>query len=365
MADYQEQVVLSPDLAAEKTQFVHDTQMGARSIKVLTQNLYLGADIFQVAKFANLGQLAMGVKSFIEDTGSIDTYARIGRIADIIIQKQPHVVGLQEVVRLALNNTDVDKSLTNPSEICVEDFLEILMEALAKQGHPYQLAGIVINADLTVPVKPFEMKKSGQIARSLHAIDRDVILVRSDVSVLDTVSASYQDTMKIPFLNSWPLNRGYVSVSVKIDGKAIRVVNTHLEVPLHSCADIQLSQAQELIRFIEHSDDPVILMGDFNAVPDSEVYQLLTAANLNDGWLSTRSELDGATCCFDASLVDNLEGLDRRIDYIFAKSGQKVKVKDTHNIERVAISEQEKTASGLYPSDHAGLFDQLLFTSVK
>jgi hypothetical protein len=74
--------------------------------------------------------------------------------------------------------------------------------------------------------------------------------------------------------------------------------------------------------------------------------------------LSKKKLKEGFTCCFDAMVADEDAQLYERIDHIFV--APKYREIKTAKIELVGQSNADMTdASGLYPSDHAGLFGKI------
>ena len=68
----------------------------------------------------------------------------------------------------------------------------------------------------------------------------------------------------------------------------------------------------------------------------------------------------GYTCCQDADLLNPTSALSRRIDLTLFKGSFKVQ-----SIEVVGNSSADRTASGLWPSDHAGLVTKLKLNPQK
>ncbi|MEZ6113816.1 MAG: endonuclease/exonuclease/phosphatase family protein [Pirellulaceae bacterium] len=102
--------------------------------------------------------------------------------------------------------------------------------------------------------------------------------------------------------------RGAVWVEIQWDGQPLQVVNTHLGLGSRE----RVVQAEELLgpRWIGHSDchDPVILCGDFNAIPKSRAYSLL-AQRLRDAQRSLVGHRPRATFLSGRPI--------NRIDHVF------------------------------------------------
>src|SRR3989442_15809035 len=108
---------------------------GARDITVMTQNLYVGADVDLVIHALatpdpndDLPALLFAIQTL----GQTDFPARAEAIADEIQRARPHAVGLQEVSQI-----DIDlRPLSLPFVLC-QDFLAFLPCALVTRGLDY------------------------------------------------------------------------------------------------------------------------------------------------------------------------------------------------------------------------------------
>jgi endonuclease/exonuclease/phosphatase family metal-dependent hydrolase len=108
----------------------------------------------------------------------------------------------------------------------------------------------------------------------------------------------------------------------------------------------------------------VILAGDFNNGPANvplapyfmpTAYQQLSVA-FTDTWNLRHGKGEGLTCCQAADLLNDPSSLDERIDIVFAlPAPAKVKA----NVVNANLT--DKTASGLWPSDHASVFTKLTY----
>jgi endonuclease/exonuclease/phosphatase family metal-dependent hydrolase len=137
---------------------------------------------------------------------------------------------------------------------------------------------------------------------------------------------------------------------VKVRGKTVRFVNTHLEA--FSVA-VRNQQARELAVALAGSADPVVLVGDLNSAPDDSAgaYGTFAAAGYVDAWVVAHGPEGGFTAG-QTELLDNVPSkLDHRVDYVLYQP---------RGVEAVAaevIGEEleDRTAAGLWPSDHAGV----------
>ena len=195
---------------------------------------------------------------------------------------------------------------------------------------------------------------------TLRLTDRDVILVRTDLPAELSVSKAQGANFNARFTAqiggsdgpSVTVLRGWCSVDVKVRGKLVHVVNTHLEesVPL-----VQSAQANELLTGPLRTIRPVIAIGDFNATPDSVTYASFTKAGFQDAWTLAHPGDPGFSCCQAADLLNPTSQLSTRIDLILFHSGR-ISVND---VALVGANPTDRLPSGQWPSDHAGVVGTL------
>jgi endonuclease/exonuclease/phosphatase family metal-dependent hydrolase len=122
-----------------------------------------------------------------------------------------------------------------------------------------------------------------------------VIIARTDLpssrlKVSNPESHNFTATLVIPSAIPGPsfrVPRGWSAVEVKVRGKTVRFVNTHLEA--FSVA-VRNQQARELTTALAGSAPPVVLAGDLNSAPDDSAgaYGTFAAAGMwMPGWWCT------------------------------------------------------------------------------
>ena len=82
----------------------------ARNITVMTQNLYVGADVDAVIQALQSPDPSVGLAALlfaIQTVGKTDYPARAAAIADEIARASPHAVGLQEVSQIDIDLTPI------------------------------------------------------------------------------------------------------------------------------------------------------------------------------------------------------------------------------------------------------------------
>jgi endonuclease/exonuclease/phosphatase family metal-dependent hydrolase len=185
-----------------------------------------------------------------------------------------------------------------------------------------------------------------------------VILAAEGVEVSNAGGAPFAARISLPLGGpggpQLGIKRSWASVDVAHRGETFRVVSTHLEV--QRFAPIQIAQAGEIIAIANASPHPVILMGDFNSDADGSQtpsYGMIAGAGYFDVW---GPQPGGDTCCHENDLSNERADFDQRLDVVFtrgfAELGGNALVLGNHPGDR--------RGTGLWPSDHAGVFARVL-----
>jgi endonuclease/exonuclease/phosphatase family metal-dependent hydrolase len=134
-------------------------------------------------------------------------------------------------------------------------------------------------------------------------------------------------------------------------------VTTHL----NTVPSVQLAQMQELIS-AESGVLPIVMAGDFNANADDPLdptyatYLAALNAGFADAWTAAHGGGGdpGYTCCQDQDLLNFPSALDQRVDLELLRGAIGVDGADLRGDNAA-----DRTPSGLWPSDHAGLITTL------
>jgi endonuclease/exonuclease/phosphatase family metal-dependent hydrolase len=287
------------------------------SVLVMTRNIYVGGDVDRVIEEPDFNQVPVRVAETFAEVMSTDFNYRVGALADEIEKARPHLVGLQEVslVRYQSPGNFSDGYYFPDADTVLWDYLKILTTELENRGLDYDVAGIVQNADVEVPmivsfIPPFAFD-------DVRLTDFDVVLARKDVVTGNVVQKNYADLIYSPPII---ISRGYVALDATVGHKTYRFVNTHLE-PADPA--IQAAQAAELIADLESETLPIILVGDLNTpAPTGDTYQTLLFNGYVDAWTQNlvRPRIPGYTSGHDSNLRNATVDLDERIDLIMVKS---------------------------------------------
>jgi hypothetical protein len=337
-------------------------------VRVMTQNLYIGLDVFPVLG-ATPEEIPFVVADAFADFVANRPDDRMAALANELALVQPHLVGLQEVVEVFEQSpSDAVLGQTAPNATDeVIDFLDVLLAELERRGVHYEVAARKVGADIELP--RFDgISGEEPVFSDVRTRFSDVILRRAGVPTAPLFAINYAVGLPVPSLPGVVIPRSAVAVTATIDGNRLRFVSTHLEplVPgLPDDSQPQLGQVSELIERLatEHRPElPTIVVGDFNsAAPSGTSRQLMQAAGYTDVW-TLRAPLgqSGFTCCQDVVLDNPDSQLSERIDYMWT---QNIELRSPVLAFTIGDQPLFRTSSRprLWPSDHAGLAALLLF----
>ena len=230
------------------------------------------------------------------------------------------------------------------------DFLPIFAEELIKRGLHYNLVDTLRLTDVTIPIPGFPVTVAAQY------IDRDAMFARADVQV-DAVTT---DTFAVSLQSIATQTRGWIAADVQVHGKPWLVVGTH---PAPTWVEAgKTPHITELLGAVAGATRPTIIAGDLNLLPNSAEYAQLSAAGFVDLWtLRNGNSPLRATCCHgdDETLRDANDGLEKTIDYVMTRA---IPGYTVGPVQFTIFGDNltERTATGMWPSDHAGLFAQLV-----
>lgn len=330
--------------------------VGARGPTVMTRNVYLGGDIDRIVTASSAAQVPFIAAEVWAQIQATDFPTRAQALADEIAQANPHLVGLQEVALYHRQSPgDALWPVPTPATEVVYDFLQLLLDALAARGLSYHPAAVAYNSDVELPVftgvPPYFLD-------DVRFTDRDVILVRSDIAWANPQSGAYAPRVTIPLGGAGghvvEQLRGWTSVDATVGAHAFRFVNTHLEV--QAFPSVQAEQADALVAMLAGSPLPIVLVGDFNSAADGSqtpTYASLVAAGYHDVW--NRVGAPGYTCCQAKDLLNRHSVLDQRLDIIFMRGFSDAVLRAGAEPRIVGDRSGDRTRTGLWPSDHAGV----------
>jgi endonuclease/exonuclease/phosphatase family metal-dependent hydrolase len=361
----------------------------AASIKVMTQNQYIGAAIERFLAASDPVLFNAELVTALEIAAANKPAERMQAIANEITKERPALVALQEVVRLQCVDGVQAAGVGCNDPLIAGAFSDHLQLTLDDLRPTYSLAGQVVN--FNIPGIPFFING---VPAQLSVVDRDVILARNGVDarpvsfpcfkpsadgcnyiVALQVTTPFFDDMNKPIVID--VERGFVAVDTRIDGKSYRLVTTHPEIqhpdPTNPASQLfQVAQVGELIQTLlstKLQDQSLLVVGDINSdpaepdVPNLGIvtpYHQFVSAGFTDIWELRPGNPPGDTCCQAEDLSNRRSILDQRIDMIFSLEVP-TKVKQVRVVGDKASDKTPPPGPRLWPSDHAGLTGELQF----
>ena len=403
------EVPVPPDASAIRSAAV-EVRHDRPTVKVMTRNLYLGADIMAIAAAPGPEEALLAANVAWATVQASRYPARAAAMAEEIAEARPDVLALQEVTTWRLGPPLACLAGAPVTPVADEpaiDFLPTLLHALEREGAHYEVAAQVTSMDAELcigdPSDPASL-------RDLRYTDHDVILVRKGVHWRDPTlppaqplpgfvpapvppgpgdrngalfavaledgtpaTAAFTVGGSSEPIFSW---RGWTAVEVERGGRWVRVFGTHVEDTLAALSDaglptwfFQALQDAQLVAIVDavfldpRTTLPTIVLGDFNAYvepadPSPPTYDFLTGgpfpldpaldgiSPLRDAWKALRPCDWGFTWGFDEDLRGGR--LSTRLDLVLATPELSPRA-----IERTGT--RTRIRSGQHPSDHAGL----------
>ncbi len=336
-------------------------------LKVMTFNLYVGADLFEVLAARSPGEVPVLVAQTYQKIREANFYLRAEALAEAIERGAPDLIGLQEV-SLVRRQRPGDFLIGNPTAALDVDFdyLQILIDALEARGLEYEVASISHKSDIELPMLVGGSAEAPELA-DIRLTDRDVILKRVGVETRDAQEGNFTNNLVFALAGvQVELTRGYTSVIAKVRGREYKFVNVHLETDDNEPSRVvQPLQASELVEVLEAEGEfPIVLVGDINSPPESgeaSPYHILVAAGFVDTWTQRSYAFynrPGYTCCQSEGLTNSESLLHERIDQVWGRlpgGGSQI------GYTRVSLlgDSPADMLQGLWPSDHAGVLARL------
>src|SRR2546421_8537440 len=246
-------VILSVSfIAGSPTNFNSPVSPAKRTLRVMTYNIHVGI--------------------------GMDKKTDLKRIAGVINQEHPDLVGLQEVDRGVERTQRVDEI----AEIAKLTRMEYAFAYnLHYQGGQYGVA----------------------------------ILSRFPIMTID--HRRYGNTREKE-------RRGMIRVEVAVNGKTINFVTTHLD---YQYEDGRVFEAEQLLKALEEVKGPLIVVGDFNDLPVAAAYQLMNT-EFRDAWTDSHANGEGLSYPADKAV--------KRIDYIFYRTSDPVRARKAWTVNTLA-----------------------------
>jgi endonuclease/exonuclease/phosphatase family metal-dependent hydrolase len=309
-------------------------QAKAPKLTVMTRNVYLGGNIAGPIPAQSPQEFEQKASALWAAVRATDFPARAKLLAREVRRTKPDVIGMQEVALWRRDSTTV-----------VYDFLASLRKEL---GPRYRVASAQVEADIEAPISD---------GYRVRLTMRDVVFVRKrkGLKVRRKLGANYDAELQVPTaIGPLTSRRGWTGADLTLAGRRFRFVDTHLEA---FADDVRVAQAKELVAGPLRKRGTVVFTGDINSDPDGATgadpaaYRALTGAGLKDTWLGVRPRSKGYSCCFKTETITDPPPapFDHRVDHVLAKGRVRVL-----GGRVVGGDPANRTASGLWPSDHGG-----------
>ena len=327
---------------------------GPPTVTVMTRNLYFGADLGPVIAATTQSEFIVRAGAAYTAATATDFAGRASAWADEIQAADPDLIGLQEAV-LWRTQTPADFSPTPNATNVVADFPALLVAELASRGLGYDVVALQTGYDVEAPGLV-----GGQII-DIRLTQQEVILARHAgwLRISRALGGQYAARLTIPTALGVPIELpwAWAAVDVTVRGQSFRFATTHLD-PTSGAA--QEAQAAEFLANPARGRRAMVWVGDFNSdasglpttgtPPATPTYGTILAAGFEDAWARAHPAGSGLTCCFAPDLADPAPAFTSRIDLVLTRGEFEV-------VEARVIGDQQadRLASGLWPSDHAGL----------
>jgi endonuclease/exonuclease/phosphatase family metal-dependent hydrolase len=353
-------------------------------VKVMTRNIFLGADLGPGLSATNFQELADGAGVILNQVDDNDFSLRAKGLASEILGKNPDLVGVQEGALWQEDECGLPVPVDADQPHENGDFLQLLLDRLNKKEKRYKAVVVQPEFDFETPVNYDGDTETGTDipALGIQGCDfngrltmRDVILAKKGVKVSDALGGHYETLLQVD-VGGVPVNvtRGWTSVDAKVEGAPkFKFVNTHFEafdnqVSNHTNQDtdvgngeIREAQAAELVGADgpATSDRPVILLGDLNSDVETAIKEGDELANqlILDAGFVERSTRDPFSCCLNADILSeggggSVDDFDHNVDHVMTDAPDRVKLLASSVTGRQPVN-------GFWSSDHAGIFSKL------
>jgi endonuclease/exonuclease/phosphatase family metal-dependent hydrolase len=329
-------------------------------VKVMSRNVYIGTDVTDLLDAQSLELIPFSVAIGYQDVLLSNFNQRAEGLVTEIEKTLPHLIGLQEMSKFYIQSPgDVAYGGTDPATDEVLNFLDILKDALAARGLEYTIVATVENADVELPMF-VGWDGDTPLLDDILIKDHDVILARGDVIISNSVAVSYDSILVIPVNDETniTISRGYVAVNAQIGQTSVVFTNTHLE---SIGGGMREAQVRQLLDAYKNESLPVIMVGDFNSgAPTGTTYNVVLDEGYTDTWIMNplTYNSNGYTYGHDSDVRNESPDLSSRIDFIFASPQGNPTIGEGFVL---GDEKRDKTANGLWPSDHAGVVTKLTY----
>jgi hypothetical protein len=344
---------------------------GSPALGIMSWNIYVGADLTQLLAVGSELDIPCAVYGVWTDVVATDFAARAVAIVDQIEAYGPHVIGLNEV-------STFDFMFDTTEDLV---FLDVLEDELESRGLAYSVPvdpvtdrpAVSTNFEVTLPIA-YTDECPAQPQDAISYTEFDVILVRDDVTYTGADNGNYAQPLPLPVPGDVLLKlSGWASVDIVHKDLPYRVFATHIEpadtgpceTGIPELLWIHNQQAGEMMGLLDGLEIPTILVGDLNSDASgctTPTYPNLIDAGFVDAWTLGRPRGDGFTSNQADDLLNVESQLFHRIDFVLyrdAFTSETGQFQGSAHTELVGEAQDDRTAGGLWPSDHAGVMAEL------
>jgi endonuclease/exonuclease/phosphatase family metal-dependent hydrolase len=346
------------------------TSLAKHQLGVMTRNVYLGADLSPAINATSTNGFIDANGQILRDVDTNNFPVRAKGLADEILNKDPDLVGLQEVALWRTGPLNDFAPITHEftASHVKYDYLQLLLGQLnAGPRDRYRVVAVQNEFDFEAPADYNGVAGDGDLPGvndngelNGRLTMRDVILAKTGGNVKTAnAGGGHFDTLYTPVISGIPVTvqRGWTQVDARVRGShEFRFVNTHLEA--FGDPTIREAQAKELVapRGPATGDLPVILVGDLNSDDDTVTggdrlaYNALLVAGLSE-----RSTANPLSCCLNTDILTanlgSVSDFNHQVDHVLTDDAG-VTLLNSSVTGRAPVN-------GYWDSDHVGVFSEL------
>src|SRR3954451_18992134 len=207
-----------------------------QDLKVMTRNVYLGADLIPLAAAPNRDAFEQAAAQRFQPVARNAFPPRAKALAREIAKVKPDIVGVQEATTWRRGSDGVKDGSATPAQQIIYDSTEELLKALRAAGAPYHEA---VGRDW------FDFEAPSSLGYDIRITQRDVVLVRnkSKVKVSKTFRGGFKTFLSVPTqAGSAQERRGWVGLDGTLAKHKFRFVPPHLEAYSAAIAEKQMKE---------------------------------------------------------------------------------------------------------------------------
>lgn len=351
------------------------------TVKVMSRNIYLGADLTPGYRSTSLQGLVNAAGVILNEVDTNDFRTRAKGLAAEVQATKPDLIGLQEAALWRTEPCDRNP-LEKKASTVRWDSQKLLLSQINKGKTKYRLVVSKPEFDFEVwantdgnestagPNCPMGSEINGRLTM------RDAILAKRGVKTSGSKSGTFSTLLRVKPAGAIDVDvtRGWTRTTAQVgSGPKFTFVNAHFEAfdsqPSNQTntgtdvgnGQIREAQAKQMVAKGGPATGklPVIFLGDFNSDVKTEqkpgdglAFRALTRA----GFVQ-RSLVKPNGCCLNASILKTSGGgkradFDHNVDHVMTSSPKRVKFV-SGSITGL------KPVNGFWNSDHAGVFSKL------